>query len=674
MSSNPHSVRRSRPGLRALVASLIAILAMGLFTIGPVAATLAAPGPGFKDFQYKPDSDLGVGGNDVVSFRNQSKLWFNDGKWWGILFDRGSTSDGTYRIQSLNMATQAWTTASTATAVDNRNRSHADALWDGTNLWVVSSFDYKRNWSPSGDVRVYKYSYNATSKTYAIVGGFPKTIASNSPDPGTPAKAPGRQAATIAKGPDNTLWVSYLQVIDPDVAKPSPANVMVVHSTTAAGTIWSAPIVIPGQGVAPTTDDMAAITVTGTNGVGVLWSNQTAGEEAFYFAAHKDGDPVGTWGAREAASPGGAGTLSADGHISLKTDASGKVIAAVKTNHVAGSDPLIEVLARTGQADVVGSWSTHTVSTVTQKGTRPVLVLDSENNEANVFITDTSADVGTTLHHVITQRTAPLATLNFGAASIGTPFISSAANGGINNTTSTKQITSITSGIIALAADIPNRTYFHGCAGSVCPVVPVADFSATPTSGAGPLNVAFTDTSTGTPATWSWTFGDGSPPSTLQNPTHIYNPGTYDVSLTVTNALGTNSKTQIGYITVSVPPGASYTAIAPTRVLDSRNGTGTTIFHANTAKDFQVTNGGTIPNTAIAVTGNLTVTAQSAKGYIILAPTAGSATSTLNFPVNDNRANGVTVALSGTGKLNAVYKAASGATTHLLFDVTGYFQ
>ena len=55
-----------------------------------------------------------------------------------------------------------------------------------------------------------------------------------------------------------------------------------------------------------------------------------------------------------------------------------------------------------------------------------------------------------------------------------------------------------------------------------------------------------------------------------------------------------------------------------------------------------------IPTNAVAVTGNLTVTGQTKAGYIVLAPAAGGATSTLNFPVGDTRANGVTVAL-GTG-------------------------
>jgi hypothetical protein len=40
-----------------------------------------------------------------------------------------------------------------------------------------------------------------------------------------------------------------------------------------------------------------------------------------------------------------------------------------------------------------------------------------------------------------------------------------------------------------------------------------------------------------------------------------------------------------------------------------------------------------------------------------------------------HRANGVTVALSATGTLSATYsgEAGPGATTHLIFDVAGYF-
>ena len=46
---------------------------------------------------------------------------------------------------------------------------------------------------------------------------------------------------------------------------------------------------------------------------------------------------------------------------------------------------------------------------------------------------------------------------------------------------------------------------------------PVASFTGTPTIGAPPLAVSFTDTSTGSPTAWSWTFGDGGT-STVQSP------------------------------------------------------------------------------------------------------------------------------------------------------------
>ncbi len=84
---------------------------------------------------------------------------------------------------------------------------------------------------------------------------------------------------------------------------------------------------------------------------------------------------------------------------------------------------------------------------------------------------------------------------------------------------------------------------------------PVANFSGTPTSGYAPLAVQFTDASTNAPATWAWTFGDGGT-STLQNPSHTYAAaGTYTVSLTVTNAFGSDAETKTGYIVVTnVPP------------------------------------------------------------------------------------------------------------------------
>jgi len=77
-----------------------------------------------------------------------------------------------------------------------------------------------------------------------------------------------------------------------------------------------------------------------------------------------------------------------------------------------------------------------------------------------------------------------------------------------------------------------------------------AGFTGTPVTGASPLEVSFTDTSTGSPSSWNWDFGDGSQ-STLENPSHIYSvPDSYTVSLTVTGSGGTNVKSLTDYITV----------------------------------------------------------------------------------------------------------------------------
>jgi PKD repeat protein len=86
------------------------------------------------------------------------------------------------------------------------------------------------------------------------------------------------------------------------------------------------------------------------------------------------------------------------------------------------------------------------------------------------------------------------------------------------------------------------------------PPPPTADFVGEPTSGYAPLTVDFTDQSTGNPTSWSWDFGDGVGTSTEQNPSYTYNDvGTYTVTLTATNAYGSDDEVKTDYITVSEP-------------------------------------------------------------------------------------------------------------------------
>jgi PKD repeat protein len=72
---------------------------------------------------------------------------------------------------------------------------------------------------------------------------------------------------------------------------------------------------------------------------------------------------------------------------------------------------------------------------------------------------------------------------------------------------------------------------------------PTVNFTFSPSTPVTGQAVQFTDTSTGSPTSWSWNFGDGGT-STVQNPTHTFGTGAYQVSLTASNAGGSNTKTQ----------------------------------------------------------------------------------------------------------------------------------
>jgi PKD repeat protein len=79
---------------------------------------------------------------------------------------------------------------------------------------------------------------------------------------------------------------------------------------------------------------------------------------------------------------------------------------------------------------------------------------------------------------------------------------------------------------------------------------PLASFGALNTFSCSG-SVQFRDSSTYTPVSWLWNFGDGNT-SSQQNPLHQYqNPGTYTVKLRVSNAFGSDSLTRTNYISVS---------------------------------------------------------------------------------------------------------------------------
>lgn len=89
---------------------------------------------------------------------------------------------------------------------------------------------------------------------------------------------------------------------------------------------------------------------------------------------------------------------------------------------------------------------------------------------------------------------------------------------------------------------------------------PVANFTLSNTQGCVPLTIKFTNTSTGSPTRFEWTFGNGNR-STLQHPSAIYYAsGKFSVTLTVWDANGNKSSKTFNPVKVFINPKASFSA------------------------------------------------------------------------------------------------------------------
>ncbi|MDF1674385.1 MAG: PKD domain-containing protein [Vicingaceae bacterium] len=160
-----------------------------------------------------------------------------------------------------------------------------------------------------------------------------------------------------------------------------------------------------------------------------------------------------------------------------------------------------------------------------------------------------------------------------------------------------------------------------------CGSAPVADFSGSPTTLCEGNTVSFTDLSTNTPTSWSWTFAGGTPSSsTAQNPTITYNTaGTYQVQLTATNAFGNDVETKVGYITVNGVPSNAGAITGSVSECNNATGVSYSIAAVNGATNYTwtVPTGATITSgqgtTAITVnygtnSGSVTVTPSNSCG------------------------------------------------------------
>ncbi|PYV42260.1 MAG: hypothetical protein DMG06_14570 [Acidobacteria bacterium] len=383
---------------------------------------------GYRDFSY------GLSGTSVPSGEKpESKLWWNDGYWWGSLYNDASR---TYHIYRLDTASQSW--VDTGTVLDNRPSSKADCLWDNVNQKLyVASHVFTTNGvplptSPSQWGRLYRLSYNPISHSYTLDSGFPVNV--------TRGKS---ETLVVDKDSTGKLWVTYVE-----------SQQVMVNRSVNGDQVWGDPFVLPVQKsetVNVTTDDISGLIAFGGSKIGLMWSNQLTSK--MYFAVHLDGDADTIWQAEETALPGPNGTENSDDHINLKSlnsDRSGRVFAAIKTSLTSSSAPLVMLLAR----DLSQQWSSYVFGRVKEHHTRPIVLLDEDH--ARIFMFATAPESGGAIYY----KTTDTNNISF-PLGLGSPFIKTSADLRVNNPTSTRQNLNRSTGLVVLATDQDSRIYLH---------------------------------------------------------------------------------------------------------------------------------------------------------------------------------------------------------------------
>jgi hypothetical protein len=387
--------------------------------MAPAQARLQVQGPSFRG-TVEPTGTK----------RPESVVWWNDGSWWGDLWDVQTQG---FHIFRFSASRARW--IDTKTAVDGRADTGADALWDGSHLYIAT---HKRVRDTAPAVRgsasyLFRFSYSHSRHRYTLDRGFPTAINNY-------------RTETLVIDEDTTgrLWATWQQ-----------GSAIYVASLPAHSRTWRPPFRLPFQQAAVTLDDISSV-VAFSGRIGVLWSNQGAAKDGFWFSIHRDGAAEKTWKPPEAAVVGGR---EADDHINLKADSRGAVYAAVKSSNI-NSNPLLLLLKR----NVAGRWRSAVYGTAAFCHNRPTLVIDQRRQLVHMFATAPAPPNYTCTNHggAIYEKSSRTSGISFGPGR-GRMVLDDPNNPMLHNASTSKRNVPGRAGLLLLAIDEQTREYwtFH---------------------------------------------------------------------------------------------------------------------------------------------------------------------------------------------------------------------
>lgn len=417
--------------LSALLAALVLALAA---LVVPVTASAAT-----GDVGSEGPSHSGTG-TPTGTKRQTNVLWFNDGIWWGNLWD---TSSKRFSIFRFNTSTKSWT--NTGVATETRANTHHDVLWDGKTLYVAS-YRFVNDGlpaEPNYPTTMRRYSYNSSTKAYTSLGS---------------SQINNQRTETLSIDKDSTgrVWATWQQ-----------GNRIYLNVTGTDGATWGTPFAHPASLSNVSVDDNSAVIAFGGNKIGVMWSRQVGDStDGMYWSYHVDTASKSSWTAPVAAVKG---QRSGDDHMNLKwLDASSdKVFAAIKTSFTSSSQPLIQLLALNTSTS---AWSAHTIATVAECPNRVIVMIDEATQRLRTFATypkpggTTNAGVCTSSGGAIYEKSTALSNISFTTSKTARIVD---ADQYVHNVTSTKQNLNSAargtsnSGVLLLADVNATSRYWH---------------------------------------------------------------------------------------------------------------------------------------------------------------------------------------------------------------------
>jgi hypothetical protein len=375
-----NGTQRRSPWTRALGAA--ALLVATVLAI-PIAAQ-GAPG----DVGSEGPSHTGTS-TPTGAKRAESVLWFNDGSWWGNLWD---TSTQDFHIFRFDEPRGLW--VDTGVTTETRANTHHDVLWDGNTLYVASHMFVADGVAASAGTptTLRRYSYNTSTDQYTQLG--------------SPTQINNMRTESLVIDKDTTgqLWATWQQ-----------GNQIFLNNTGTDGVTWGTPFALPGGDVS--VDDTSSLIAFARGRMGVMWSKQAAGTPAatdgFYWSTHTDGEARTAWTEPVAAV---AGARTGDDHLNLKwlDSSGGRVFAAVKTSFSSAAQPLIQLLS----LDATGAWARTTIATVSECPNRVIVLIDEAAQRLRTFATypkpSGTTSAGTcTSGGAIYEKSTPLDRISF---------------------------------------------------------------------------------------------------------------------------------------------------------------------------------------------------------------------------------------------------------------------